>query len=243
MAQVARGETLYDVSLMQAEIEIARGIAPFEQGPYKNAISLPSAQQVFEPYRTHHNNVPFSGALDRCPYLKSIFDSFQTEKAAFRLLRRVAGSAYSFHDDRDRGRNIARFQIPINSSEYAFLLIARDELDLKRFDMDSSGFQGDQNHDIWFNMKQLHDACSDAVELFYLEAGRMNYFDTDHVHTLINAAQEERVTLSLDLVMNDWLANWMREHLTCPVNPSPITPSELVVWKWNALRNGVIRTD
>jgi hypothetical protein len=243
MAQVVRGETLYDVSLMQAETAIARKNSPFEKGPYKNAISLPSAEQVYEPYRTHHNNVPFSGALDHCPYLKSIFDSFQTEKAAFRLLRRVAGSAYSFHDDKDRGRNIARFQIPINTSEYAFLLIARGELDLKRFDMDLSGFQGDQNRDIWFNMKQLRDACGDAVELFYLEAGCMNHFDTDHVHTLINAAQEERVTLSLDMVMNDWLANWMQENLTCPVSPSPITPSESVAWKWNALRKGVIRTD
>ena len=71
----------------------------------------------------------------------------------------------------------------------------------------------------------------------------MNYFDTDHVHTLINAAEEERVTLSLDLVMNDWLANWMQENLTVPVNPSPIVPTESVKWKWNALRNGVIRTD
>jgi len=243
MVQVVRGETLYDLALMQAEIEIAREICPFEKGPYKNAISLPCAQQVYEPYRAHHNNVPFSGALDRCPYLKSVFDSFQTEKAAFRLLRRVAGSAYSFHDDKDRGRNIARFQIPINTSENAFLLIARDGLDLKRFDLDSSGFEGDQNHDLWFNMKQLHDACGNAVELFYLEPGCMNFFDTNQVHTLINAAKEERVTLSLDMVMNDWLANWMQENLTCPVKPSPITPSESVTWKWNALRKGVIRTD
>jgi len=243
MAQVVRAETLYDLPLMQTEIEIARGISPFEKGPYRNAISLPSAQEVYEPYRAHHNNVPFSGALDHCPYLKSIFDSFQTEKAAFRLLRRVAGSAYSFHDDKDRGRSIVRFQIPVNSSKHAFLLVARDGLDLTRFDIDSSGFQGDRNGDIWFNTKQLHDACGDAVELFYLEAGRMNYFDTDHVHTLINAAEEERVTLSLDLVMNDWLANWMQENLTVPVNPSPIVPTESVKWKWNALRNGVIRTD
>ena len=243
MAQVIRGEMRYDLSLMQAEAEIAREISSFETGPYKNAISLPSADQVYEPYRAHHNNLPFSGALDHCPYLKSIFDSFRTEKAAFRLLRRIAGSAYAFHDDRDRGRNIARFQIPINTSECAFLLIAADGLDLRRCDIDSSGFQGDQNRDIWFSMKKLRDACGDVVELFYLEGGCVNYFDTDQVHTLINAGKEERITLSFDLVMNDWLANWMQETLTRRVDPSPIVPSESVTWKWNALRHGVIRTD
>lgn len=243
MARVMRSVYMYDVETLGKEIEIARSILEFDKGPYKNAISLPSAEQVYEPYRTHHNSVPFSGALDSCPYLKSIFDSFQTEKAAFRLLRRVAGSAYAFHDDKDRGSNIARFQIPINTSRYAFLLIAGDGLDIKRFDTDGSGFKGDENRDIWFNMKQLDEACAGAVELFYLEPGCMNYFDTDQVHTLINAGKEERVTLSLDMVMNDWLANWMQENLTQPVNPSPITPSESVTWKWNALRNGVIRTD
>src|SRR5215467_783885 len=126
MPRVVRGEACYDLGLMQSEVEIARAICPFEKGPYKNAISLPSAEQVYAPYRTHHNSVPFSGALDHCPYLKSIFDSFQTEKVAFRLLRRVARAAYSFHDDRDRGRSIARFQIPISTSDHAFLLIARD---------------------------------------------------------------------------------------------------------------------
>lgn len=243
MAQVMRTEPIYNVVRLSEEIQIARKILEFDKGPYRNAISLPSADQIYEPYRAHRNSVPFSGALDACPYLKSIFDSFQTEKAAFRLLRRVPGSAYAFHDDKDRGRDIARFQIPINTSKYAFLLIATDGLDLKRFDKDASGFKGDLNGDIWFNMEQLRDACADVVELFYLEPGCMNYFDTDQVHTLINAAEEERITLSIDMVMNEWLENWMQAKLTHPVSPSPIEPSRSVVWKWNTLRNGIIRTD
>ena len=243
MARVLRGEQLYDVARLSAEIEIARNILEFDEGPYRNAISLATADQISEPYRTHHNNVPFSGALDACPYMKSIFDDFQTEKTAFRLLRRVPHSAYAFHDDRDRGSDIVRFQIPINTSKEAFLLITSNGLDLKRFDTDSSGFAGDRNGDVWFNMEQLRDACSDVVELFYLEAGFVNFFDTDQVHTLINGADDERITLSFDLVINDWLENWMQANLTHPVKPSPIEPSSSVKWKWNALRNGIIRTD
>ena len=243
MAQVVRGTEPYDVSAMRAEVEIARRILDFDKGPYKNAISLPSAEQVYAPYKSHHNNVPFSSALDRCAYLKSIFDSFQTEKTTFRLLRRLPKTAYAFHDDKDRGSDIARFQIPINTSNLAFLLIAKNEVDLRRFDTDSSGFEGDSNGDVWFNMEQLHDACADDVKLFYLEAGYVNYFDTDQVHTLINAEPEERITLSLDLVMNEWLANWMQTHLTHAVSASPIKPSGAFTWKWNALRHGIIRTD
>jgi len=238
-----RGEQLHDVARLSAEIEIARKILEFDEGPYRNAISLPAADQLSAPYRTHHNNVPFSGALDACPYMKSIFDGFQTEKTAFRLLRRVPQSAYAFHDDKDRGRDIARFQIPINTSKEAFLLIAGPGLDLKRFDTDSSGFKGDQNGDVWFNMEQLHDACADVADLFYLEAGFVNFFDTDQVHTLVNAAGDERITLSFDLVMNEWLENWMQVNLIHPVAPSPIERSSSVTWKWNALRNGIIRTD
>ncbi len=243
MARVMRGEQLYDVARLSTEIGIARDILEFDEGPYRNAISLPSADQIYAPYRTHHNNVPFSGALDACPYMKNIFDSFQTEKTAFRLLRRVPHSAYAFHDDKDRGRDIARFQIPINTSKEAFLLLVVNGLDLKRFDTDSSGFTGDRNGDIWFTMEQLHDACSDVVELFYLDAGFVNFFDTDQVHTLINGAEDERITLSFDLVVNEWLEEWMQTNLTHPVSPSPIEPTSSVAWKWNALRNGIIRTD
>jgi hypothetical protein len=243
VAQVIRGEQLYDIALLSREVEIARNILEFDKGPYRNAVSLPSADQIYAPYRTHHNNIPFSGALDACPHLKSIFESFQTEKTAFRLLRRVPHSAYAFHDDKDRGRDIARFQIPINTSKAAFLLIAGTRLDLKRFDIDSSGFKGDQNGDVWFNMEQLHIACSDVVELFYLRPGCIHFFDTDQIHTLINGADDERITLSFDLVVNDWLRDWMQANLTHRVSPSPIEPFSSVAWKWNALRNGIIRTD
>ena len=80
MAQVLRGEQLYDLARLSREIDIARNLLEFDEGPYRNAISLPSADQLYAPYRTHHNNVPFSGALDVCPYMKDIFDSFQARK-------------------------------------------------------------------------------------------------------------------------------------------------------------------
>ena len=73
--------------------------------------------------------------------------------------------------------------------------------------------------------------------------GFVNFFDTDQVHTLINGAEDERITLSFDLVVNEWLEEWMQTNLTHPVSPSPIEPTSSVAWKWNALRNGIIRTD
>jgi hypothetical protein len=243
MAQVMRGTEAYDVETLRAEVERARQISDFDKGPYKNAISLPSEDQVYPPFKTHRNNVPFSGALEQLPYLKSIFNSFKTEKVAFRLLRRPPKGAYAFHDDKDRGRDIARFQIPINSSDDAFLLIATKDIDIKRFDTDGTGFKGDANGDVWFNAQQLYNACASDVELFYLDAGYVNYFETDQVHTLINASDRERITLSLDLLMNEWLENWMKTTLKQNVSPMPIIASPDVTWKWNALRNGIIRTD
>ena len=38
-----------------------------------------------------------------------------------------------------------------------------------------------------------------------LEPGRLHYFDTTRVHTLVNPGPSERITLSFDLVANDWL--------------------------------------
>jgi hypothetical protein len=38
-----------------------------------------------------------------------------------------------------------------------------------------------------------------------LEPGRLYYFDTTRVHTLVNPGPGERITLSFDLVANQWL--------------------------------------
>ncbi|MBM3779472.1 MAG: hypothetical protein FJW23_14755 [Acidimicrobiia bacterium] len=241
MSVVLRTPYVYDLRRLADEAGIARGILDFSQGPYGNGVSLPSADQIIESHREHRNNVPFSGALERCPYMKEMFDSFQTGKAAFRLLRRGPKAAYAFHDDRDKGPRVARFQIPFVTSDRAFLLIANDRLDIRRFDTDGSGLAGDANGDVWFDMARLHRAGEGAIELYRLEAGYLHYFDTNDVHTLVNAADDERITLSLDVILNDWLTAWMASNLTERVPASPIVSSSAITWKWNALGHGIIR--
>jgi hypothetical protein len=242
MAEVLRTDFPYHLQGMTNEARIARSVLDFDRGPYGNCISLPRPDQVSEEFREHRNNIPFSGALDQCPYLQSIFHSFQAPKASFRLLRRGPKAAYSFHDDVDKGPQVVRFQIPFVTSEQAFLLIANDSLDIGRFDTNGSGFVGDGNGDIWFDMRSLQQAAAGAVELFYLDAGYLHFFDTNQIHTLINAACEERITLSIDLIINDWLRDWMQIHLTKKVPPSPINESPGTTWKWNSLRYGIIRS-
>lgn len=242
MAQVLRTDPIYDVARMAEEAAIARSVLDFDRGPYGNSISLACADQVAEGFREHVNNVPFSGALDRCPYFKSIFDSFPAPKAAFRLLRRLPRTAYAFHDDVDKGIQVIRLQIPFVTSREAFLLIANQDLDINRFDLDSSGFAGDPNGDVWFDMPALRRAARTSLELFYLDAGCLHYFDTNQVHTLINGAGHERLTLSIDLLLNDQLGAWMGDRLGVRVQPALIDESLGIRWKWNNLRYGVIRS-
>ena len=242
MAEVFRTKHSYDLHRLAEEAAIARGVLDFDKGPYGNGVSLPHAEQIAEPFRAHRNNNPFSGALDRCPYMKEVFDSFRAEKTAYRLLRRGPKAAYAFHDDKDKGQRVARFQIPFVTSQNAFLLIANKTPDIRRFD-DGTNFKGDANGDLWFDMKKLHDACDGDVDLFHLDAGYLHYFDTNQIHTLINADDEERITLSIDMVINAWLEKWMAGNLTEKVSPSPLGNPPAVTWKWNSLRHGIIRND
>ena len=52
---------------------------------------------------------------------------------------------------------------------------------------------------------------------------------------------QKRITLSIDVIVNDWMREWMRTNLTQTVKPSPMGHSPAVTWKWNALRHGIIR--
>ena len=44
------------------------------------------------------------------------------------------------------------------------------------------------------------------------------YFDTDRIHTLLNGGDKDRITLSIDLIRNDWLRTWMDEHFTAELH-------------------------
>lgn len=233
----------FDSEQLAAEVALARSISEFSDGPYGNCISLPAAEDVSQPFRDHHNNVPFTGALSQCPYMREIFDSFLTEKAAFRLLRRIPKTAYALHDDKDKGRNILRFQIPIQTNENAFLLLAHSGIELARFESLAARVNADKMSPVWFDLEKLDEILRGQFELFSLQPGRLYFFDTDNIHTLINAGNDERVTLSLDLVVNDWLGQWMERCMTQNVSPSNVQRTSAIHWEWNALRHGVIRND
>ena len=239
MALLTRSKHGFDLQKLVSETSRARQILDFEQGPYGHAISLPSAADISEPFRGHQNNVPFSNALAECPYLSEIFHSFATEKAAFRLLRRAPKSAYAIHDDKDKGTRIRRFQIPILTNSQAWLLLA-DHTDFAEFESVAAR-AAESEGDIWFDLHRLDQILRGQFKLFLLEPSYIHYFDTDQFHTLINAGGHERIVLSIDLVLNDWLEQWMDTELTESVAADPVGRTANIQWQWNALRNGLIR--
>jgi hypothetical protein len=90
-------------------------------------------------------------------------------------------------------------------------------------------------------LEKLDRELEGRYELFSLQPGSLYYFDTDKIHTLINAGNTERIVLSIDLVINDWLDDWMQRTFTETVSPEAIRRTPSIAWEWNALRCGVIR--
>jgi hypothetical protein len=170
----------------------------WSRGAYGHALSLPAYRQLHPHARYGYENFPCAGLLDECPVLGAIFDGLECEKVSFRLLRRGPGSAYGWHTDRWKGEGVARFQIPIVSDQRAFLVTTDYEK------VDQLGEQSSErlSED---SFATLADAHAGHVRRHRLEPGRLHYFDTSRVHTLVNPGPSERITLSFDLVANDWL--------------------------------------
>lgn len=169
----------------------------WSHGAFGHVLSLAAPSDLHPSARYRYHNYPCTGLLSRLPHLRAVFDRFACDKVSFRLLRREPASAYAWHTDRWKGRGVVRFQIPIASGPEAFLVTTdyvhesqvkggERRLSLERYDAFARDNAG-------------------HVERHYLEPGRLHYFDTTRVHTLVNPGQAERVTLSFDLVANDWL--------------------------------------
>lgn len=170
----------------------------WSRGAYGHALSLPSYRQLHPYARYGYENFPCAGLLDECPVLRAIFDGLRCEKVSFRLLRREPGSAYGWHTDRWKGDGVVRFQIPVVSDQRAFLVTT---------DYDSVDQLGDESSQRLSegSFPAFADAHAGHVRKHHLETGRLHYFDTSRVHTLVNPGPGERITLSFDLVANDWL--------------------------------------
>jgi hypothetical protein len=170
----------------------------WERGAFGQALSLPDAAAI-HPFRRHSfHNHPYAGALTRCSYFREIFDRLKCEKISFRLLRLAPGSAYGWHHDRWKGPGVVRFQIPILTAPNDVLVVTDYELVEQvrpeaSVDVRGAGFAA------FARSNEGH------YRVHHLAAGKLHYFDSSRVHTLVNANGHERITLSFDLHANDWL--------------------------------------
>lgn len=190
----------YDLGIPLDELvgDTRRAIAGWDwrRGAYGHALSLPAYRELHPHRRYGYQNFPCTGLLARAPALRALFDGLRCEKVSFRLLRRAPASSYAWHTDRWKGPGVVRFQIPILSEPAAFLvttdytheeqLIGPRRLTVDAFDDFAARNAG-------------------HFQTHHLEPGVVHYFDTTRVHTLVNPGPAERVTLSFDLVANDWV--------------------------------------
>src|SRR5262249_54501037 len=135
--------------------------------------------------------------LDRCPGFRRLFDSLACEKISFRLLRRGPSSSYGWHTDLREGSGVARFQIPIVSNGSAFLITTDYD--------DVSELRGSSSRLDEGSLEAFARANAGHFRKHHLEPGSLYYFRTSKVHTLVNPGPGERITLSFDLLANDWL--------------------------------------
>ena len=170
----------------------------YEDGMFGHCISLPSIYDLKEPYKSHHNNVPLRGVLDYTPYFKEIFDSFKSEITSFRLLRRKADTSYGLHNDKDMGEDIKRFQIPIVTNDDSRLCVTH-------YDEISEGWTEENS----YTMEDFGRRFKGRYDSYQLESGTMYHFDVTKIHTLFNEGDTDRVTLLIDVKVNDWLLKFI----------------------------------
>lgn len=189
----------------------------WNRGAYGHSLSLSANRQLHPNARYRYENHPSLGILEQLPAFQQVFDAFECEKASFRLLRREPGSAYDWHTDRLKGhQGTVRFQIPLVSNGSAFLVTTDywqvDEIrGARAVPLDEESFD------------RFAGANAGHYRRHQLEPGRLHYFDTSRVHTLVNAGSDERITLSFDLVVNDWVLARFPE-VRAEVGGDPVEP-------------------
>ncbi len=188
----------FGISLDDLVRETRRVVAGWNwnRGAFGHALSLPAYRDLHPFARYSYPNFPCTGLLARCPVFRELFDRLRCEKTSFRLLRRAPATSYGWHTDLWKGAGVVRFQIPILSDPGAFLVTTdytREDQVIGARALTAASF-GD-----------FADANAGHFLAHHLEPGRLHYFDTTRVHTLVNPGPSERITLSFDLVANDWV--------------------------------------
>lgn len=183
---------------LRHDCDVATRDWDWSQGAYGHTLSLPSRDELHPIGRDNPNNLPYSGMLDRCPTFREIFDRFECDKASFRLLRRTGGTSYGWHTDRDKGPSVVRLQVPIVTNEGSVLVVT----DYDSMDEIVGGKKRIHDEEYFNNFKTLNQG---RYAQFQFEPGTLYYFNTNKVHDLLNKGGSERTTLSIDLVVNDWV--------------------------------------
>ncbi len=229
----------YDVDALKVDVTTASRLLDFGAGAYGHSLSLPAESDIHAGHRSHRNNIPYANALGSCPLFAEIFNTFLAAKASFRLLCRKAGTAYSLHDDRDIGNDIVRMQMPVITNRNSLLLVQKEEAELEPIARRVAEIVH-QDQRLLFDYPRLAETFGEWFDLFYLEPGYFNLIDTNRVHTLVNAGQNDRITLAIDLLRNDWLDCWLSDNMT---GETPVLPSDRLpdgTWEWSALRHGLL---
>ena len=170
-----------------------------------------------------------------CPYFFSIFEFFneKTQVVSMRLLKRSPLTAYVLHSDNDldaAGNNVKRFQIPILNQDLSGLLLTSlhgsilpivaargekyNETNPLLNAMEHYPAKGRHKIPQWYGKNYTNELLkltrhvNDFVELgaaYRLTTGYMHHFDTRTLHTIVNLSPHDRITLAIDVVVNEAL--------------------------------------
>jgi hypothetical protein len=216
----------FAVDQLIQDLNIATEGWDWSQGAHGHSLSLPAREDLHPLWQDHCINVPFSNRLGRCPYFQHIFNSFECDKVSFRLLRRPAGSSYTWHSDKDIGSSVVRFQIPIVTHPDSVLVVTDFDGEAEIAPHSQALFErlrrrcrrtfSGTSEGRAMNARRYEAEAFDDYARFkrfnrgrfreyVLDAGVLYYFNTNRIHNLMNHASEERITLVVDCFDNDWL--------------------------------------
>jgi hypothetical protein len=214
----------FAVDQLIQDMKVASEGWDWSQGAHGHSLSLPAREDLHPAGQDRYINVPFANRLGRCPYFQRIFNSFECDKVSFRLLRRPAGTSYTWHSDTDLGSSVVRFQIPIVTYPKSVLVVTdfNEVAEIsprkqtlfqrlkRRFRRAVSGTLSEENAqryeaEAFADYTRFKHFNRGRFREYVLDAGVLYYFNTDKIHNLINDASEERITLVMDCFKNDWL--------------------------------------
>ena len=205
--EIYRGAVPCSLGELLDDLESVQEVMPFDSGPFGCSIPLPHSDLLHSDFRNHYNNQPFADVLDpsanevNFPAFQSIFDMFEAEKTAFRLVKRPPQSAYKLHQDSDRGEGVWRFQVPIISGQKARLCLS-----------DQTSIPEDRSDPDVFT-PELFAKRFPTHRIESLEVGNLHIFNVDYIHTVINDDAYHRITLLLDIMMNEKTEKWCNQHM------------------------------